>query len=96
MIALYEISALGWIEETTKPLINGIVQAIINAHDHLQEGSIHLSMGELLNTNINRSPQSYLLNPENERSLYKYNVDKMMTVVSFKGANQDDLGLVSW
>jgi neutral ceramidase len=94
--ALYEISVLGWIEETTKPLIDGICQSIVNAHNNLQQGNITLSTGELLDTNINRSPQSYLLNPENERSQYKYNVDKLMTVLKFQSRRGDDLGLVSW
>ncbi|KAI8887910.1 Neutral/alkaline nonlysosomal ceramidase [Backusella circina FSU 941] len=93
---LYEISVLGWIEETTKPLIDGIYQSIVNAHNHLQEGNITLSTGELLDTNINRSPQSYLLNPEHERDQYKYDVDKQMTVLKFQSRTGDDLGLVSW
>lgn len=72
------------------------MQSIINAHDHLEDGSLAISQGELLNTNVNRSPQAYLLNPYEERSLYKYDVDKTMTVLSFKNTNGDDLGLLSW
>ncbi|KAG2232391.1 hypothetical protein INT48_007295 [Thamnidium elegans] len=64
---LYEISVLGWIEETAQPMVQGILQSIINAHDNLEEGSLALSEGELLNSNINRSPQAYLLNPIEER-----------------------------
>ncbi|GAA5799021.1 hypothetical protein HPULCUR_004430 [Helicostylum pulchrum] len=93
---LYEISVLGWIEETAQPMVQGILQSIINAHDNLEEGSLALSEGELLNSNINRSPQAYLLNPIEERSLYKHNVDKTMTVLSFKNKQGRDLGLVSW
>lgn len=94
--ALYEFAALGWIEETAKPMVDGILQSIINAHDNLEDGSLALSQGELLNTNINRSPQAYLMNPEQERSYYKYNVDKTMTVLSFKNEAGDGLGLISW
>ncbi|KAL0138811.1 Neutral/alkaline nonlysosomal ceramidase [Mucor lusitanicus] len=93
---LYEFAALGWIEETAKPMVDGILQSIINAHDNLEDGSLALSQGELLNTNINRSPQAYLMNPEQERSYYKYNVDKTMTVLSFKNEAGDGLGLISW
>lgn len=93
---MYEFSALGWIEETAKPLTEGIVQSIIYAHDNLQNGILAVSQGELFDTNINRSPQSYLLNPESERSLYKHDVDKTMTVISFKNSAGDGLGLISW
>lgn len=77
-------------------MVQGIMQSIINAHDNLVDGSLALSSGELLNTNINRSPQAYLLNPYKERSLYKHDVDKNMTVLSFRNQQGDDLGLVSW
>lgn len=93
---LYEISVLGWIEETVNPMVQGIMQSIINAHDNLEEGSLALNQGELLDTNINRSPQAYLLNPYEERSQYKYDVDKIMTVLSFKSRTGDDLGLINW
>lgn len=95
-LALYEISVLGWIEETVGPLVQGIMQSVIQAHDNLEDGSVVLSQGELLDTNINRSPQAYLMNPYQERSLYKYDVDKTMTVLSFKNKLGRDLGLVSW
>ncbi|KAG2203906.1 hypothetical protein INT47_007489 [Mucor saturninus] len=93
---LYEISVLGWIEETANPMVQGIMQSIINAHDNLVDGSLALSSGELLDSNINRSPQAYLLNPFEERALYKHDVDKNMTVLSFKNNQGHDLGLVSW
>ncbi|KAI8984590.1 Neutral/alkaline nonlysosomal ceramidase [Mycotypha africana] len=92
----YEFATLGWIEETVRPLVQGITQAIVNAHDNIQNGSLALSQGELLNTNINRSPQSYLLNPIEKRSRYKYDVDKNMTVLSFRNENYDGLGFISW
>ncbi|CEI92025.1 hypothetical protein RMCBS344292_06299 [Rhizopus microsporus] len=93
---LYEISVLGWIEETVVPMVDGIVQSIVDAHDNLQEGTITISQGELLHSNINRSPQSYLLNPKEERDQYQYNVDKIMTVLGFKSKLGDNVGLVSW
>jgi neutral ceramidase len=77
-------------------MVQGIMQSIIHAHDNLQDGSLALSQGELLNSNINRSPQAYLLNPYSERSQYKYDVDKIMTVLSFRNHRNDDLGFVSW
>lgn len=77
-------------------MVQGIIQSIMNAHDNLEEGSLALTQGELLDSNINRSPQAYLLNPYEERSQYKYDVDKIMTVLSFKSKAGDDLGLINW
>ncbi|KAI8068079.1 Neutral/alkaline nonlysosomal ceramidase [Gongronella butleri] len=93
---LYELSVLGWIEETVQPMVQGIVNAIVRAHDNLQEGSVHINVGELLNSNANRSPGSYLLNPPEERAQYKYDVDKNMTVLGFRDKQGHDLGLVAW
>ncbi|KAI8376985.1 Neutral/alkaline nonlysosomal ceramidase [Blakeslea trispora] len=93
---LYEFATLGWIEETVRPMVDGIVDSILKAHDNLQDGSIMLSRGELLDTNINRSPQSYLMNPKQERSQYQHDVDKIMTVLSFRNQAGDDMGLISW
>lgn len=87
---------LGWIEETARPMVQGIVQSIMQAHDRLEEGSVGISEGELLNTNLNRSPQAYLLNPFKERSLYQHNVDKIMTLLRFQNLKGHDLGCVSW
>ena len=93
---MYEISVLGWIEETTKPMVEGIVNAIVRAHDHLQEGSITVSQDELLDTSISRSPAAYLLNPKEERAQYKYNVDKEMTLLGFRDADGNGLGFLNW
>ncbi|KAI8138889.1 Neutral/alkaline nonlysosomal ceramidase [Fennellomyces sp. T-0311] len=93
--ALFEISVKGWIEETTRPMIDGIVRAIVQAHERLQDGYITLNEGELLDTNINRSPAAYLLNPSEERALYKYDVDKTMTLLGFH-AGHKELGFVNW
>lgn len=93
---MYEISVLGWIEETTKPMVEGIVNAIVRAHDHLQDGTITVSRDELLNTSISRSPAAYLLNPKEERAEYKYDVDKEMTLLGFRDADGNGLGFLNW
>ena len=44
--------------------------------------------GELDGANINRSPTSYLANPEEERARYKYNTDR--TFVQLNIFDADD------
>lgn len=77
-------------------MIDGIVRAIQQAHDRLQEGHLILNQGQLLDTNINRSPAAYLLNPAKERASYPYDVDKDMVLLGFFGASGSGLGLLNW
>ncbi len=59
--------------------MNGIAHAIVMAHENLQSGKIFIANGELEESNINRSPTSYLLNPEDERAQYDADTDKVWT-----------------
>ena len=45
---------------------------------------------------MNRSPSSYLNNPEAERSRYKYNVDKEMTLLKFVDTQLGPIGSFNW
>ncbi|CAO3612620.1 unnamed protein product [Cunninghamella blakesleeana] len=92
---LYEIPVKGFIKETVKVLVTGIVRAIQRAHNNLEKGTLTLNSGELLNTNINCSPAAYLLNKDANQ--YAYDVDKTMSVLGFHSIEKDyDLGLISW
>lgn len=52
--------------------------------------------GELLNAGVNRSPSAYLNNPTSERSQYKYNVDKTMTLLKFVDDKWGPVGSFNW
>lgn len=45
---------------------------------------------------MNRSPSSYLNNPAAERSKYKYNVDKEMTLIKFVDEQWGPIGSFNW
>lgn len=49
-----------------------------------------------MNANINRSPSAYLNNPSEERSLYKYDVDKEMTSLKFVQDKWGAVGSFNW
>lgn len=54
-------------------------------------------MGVVPNANINRSPAAYLMNPEDERSRYRYNVDKEITQLKFVRVSDDKpIGTINW
>lgn len=45
------------------------LQSIVRAHENLQSGRIYIGETEVKGASRNRSPTSYLLNPEEERAL---------------------------
>ncbi|GES91766.1 neutral ceramidase-like [Rhizophagus clarus] len=94
--ALYQITSFGYFKENTEAISTGIYNSIVKAHNSIQPASIFVSTGELLNTNVNRSPFSYEQNPKEERSQYKYNVDKEMILLKFTNAKGDVIGSVNW
>ena len=84
---LYQITSKGFArEEVFDTYVESIAQSIFQAYRNLQPANIALSKSELLqDANINRSPTSYLLNPEWERDMYKEegDTDKTMTQLTF-------------
>jgi neutral ceramidase len=95
---LFQITSLGFSEEVVGAYVEGIVQAILLAHENLQPGSIRVAQDVLMDANINRSPTSYLLNPEDERNEYSAegDTDKTMVQLSFETADNGTIGLVNW
>lgn len=67
---LYQVTSLGWVKETFDAWVDGITASIVMAHKNIAAGKVLLTQGSLAGANINRSPTSYLLNPEDERSSY--------------------------
>lgn len=53
-------------------------------------------LGDLLDAGVNRSPSSYLNNPAAERSKYKYDVDKEMTLLKFVESQSGPIGSFNW
>ncbi|KAE8666717.1 Neutral ceramidase [Hibiscus syriacus] len=63
--------------------------------DIYSEQNVAIS-GELLNAGVNRSPSAYLNNPASERSKYKYDVDKEMTLLKFVDDQWGPVGSFIW
>lgn len=93
---LYQVTSLGYVKETFDAWVDGIASAIVIAHRNLQPAKTVVNSGKLYESNINRSPSSYLLNPQEERDAYPDgDTDKTMLLLSFKGAARD-LGVLNW
>uniref|UniRef100_UPI0037E7657B neutral ceramidase n=1 Tax=Semicossyphus pulcher TaxID=241346 RepID=UPI0037E7657B len=93
---LFMISSKGYIKASVEPLVNGILKSIDIAHGNLRPGRIYRSRGELDDSSLNRSPHSYLNNPEDERLRYKWNTDKQVVVLKFTDLDGDGVGMLSW
>ena len=97
---LYQFTSLGYVEETMDAFVEGISQAIVQAHQSVEDGvSIDYFTGnKLMDSNINRSPSSYLLNPEEERALYagEGDTDKNMLLLKFTGGDGEDKAMLNW
>ncbi|XP_075884230.1 neutral ceramidase isoform X2 [Nelusetta ayraudi] len=93
---LFMLSTSGYIKESVQPLVNGIVKSIDIAHSTMRPGRIYQGHGQLEESSLNRSPHSYLNNPEEERQRYKWNTDKDVTVLKFTDLDGDGIGMLSW
>uniref|UniRef100_A0A3Q3GN98 Neutral ceramidase n=1 Tax=Labrus bergylta TaxID=56723 RepID=A0A3Q3GN98_9LABR len=93
---LFMMSSKGYIKASVEPLVNGIVKSIDIAHSNMRPGRIYRSIGELDDSSLNRSPHSYMNNPEDERHRYKWNTDKQVVVLKFTDLDGDGIGMLSW
>lgn len=93
---VYIVTSLGFVRQSFDVLVDGIEKSIVQAHENLRPGSIFVNKGELLDAGVNRSPSAYLNNPAEERSKYKYDVDKEMTLLKFVDNQWGPVGSFNW
>jgi neutral ceramidase len=96
---LPQITSKGFNKPSYQAIVNGAVLSIQRAHEGLAPGYLEVGTTEIEDANTNRSPYSYLANPEEERALYKHDVDKNMTLLRLSHATEGgskDIGVFSW
>lgn len=96
---IFQFTSMGFIQQVLDTYVEGVAQALVRAHDNLQQGDIHMAQDLLWDANINRSPSSYLLNPQKERDEYasEGDTDKTMVQLSFNAAGTgESLGVLNW
>ncbi|PNY09183.1 neutral/alkaline non-lysosomal ceramidase [Trifolium pratense] len=93
---VYIITSYGFVRQSFDVIVDGIEKSIVQAHENLRPGSIFVDKGELLDAGVNRSPSAYLNNPASERSKYKYDVDKEMTLLKFVDDEWGPVGSFNW
>ncbi|XP_066047815.1 putative neutral ceramidase C isoform X2 [Chamaea fasciata] len=93
---LFWITSKGLVKPALSSIVNGIVKSIDIAHENMKKGRLFINRGTVENSQINRSPFSYLANPESERSRYSSNTDKEMVLLKMVDEGGHELGLISW
>ncbi|NXV45073.1 ASAH2 ceramidase, partial [Uria aalge] len=93
---LFWITSKGLIRPSLKAIVNGIVKSIDIAHQNMKRGRLFINRGTVENSQINRSPFSYLENTASERSRYSSDTDKEMVILKMVDRNGEELGLISW
>ncbi|NWR89734.1 ASAH2 ceramidase, partial [Furnarius figulus] len=93
---LFWITSKGLIRPALNAIVNGIVKSIDIAHENMKRGRLFINRGTVENSQINRSPFSYLMNPASERSRYSSNTDKEMVMLKMVAEDGQELGLISW
>lgn len=102
----YNLFHYGFDQVTFDAIANGIFQAIKLAHANLaahpDPAPIALAVGELLNTNINRSLVAFNLNAEGERREFmndrgeQVDTDKRVVQLNFVREDESPVGIINW
>nr|XP_034993811.1 neutral ceramidase [Zootoca vivipara]XP_034993812.1 neutral ceramidase [Zootoca vivipara] len=93
---IFMITGKGLIKPSLNAILNGILESVEMAHQNMTKGHIFINKGLIENSQINRSPFSYLRNPESERLRYSSNTDKEMVVLKMVSDSSEDIGLFIW
>ncbi|KAH9119086.1 hypothetical protein AeMF1_008065, partial [Aphanomyces euteiches] len=80
---MYDVSILGYIDETFQAIVNGILKAVDQAHSSVAPGTIRFNKGKIPDGGRNRSPPAYEANPADERAQYEDNRDYDMRLLQF-------------
>lgn len=62
----------------------------------MEEGRIFIAETEIHDANINRSPNAYQNNPQEERDRFPYDVDKQLVQLKFVSKTKRLMGVINW
>lgn len=94
---LPQITSRGFSKQSYQAIVDGALESIKRAHESLTLGQLSFGSIDIRDANINRSPYAYLANPAEERSKYKHNVDKTLTLLKLRrNSDNKDIGILTW
>ncbi|GAB9474596.1 Neutral ceramidase [Globisporangium polare] len=94
---LYDLTILGFVGENFDAIVDGILDAVDAAHTSLAPGTVRFSKGTVVDGGVNRSPEAYAANPEDERLKYTTTHDTDLTLLQFHDdASNELIGLLAF
>ncbi|WP_026361500.1 neutral/alkaline ceramidase [Amycolatopsis nigrescens] len=93
--AAYDLSILGFQEQTYNAVVDGITEAITRAHEDLKPGTIGIGRTELTDASANRSRTAFELNPQSDKDHFPLSIDPAVTVLRFAQGGRD-VGAITW
>ncbi len=100
--AFYNLTIPGFVPEIYQTIVNGIVDAIVQAESTIQPTNIYLNTGVFeahLEVAFNRSLKAYNSNPEVtkiDKNHANLAVDREMTLLRMDGVNGKKTGMLNW
>ena len=76
-------------------IVAGITDAILQANEDLQPGTIFINSGHVANAGANRSAVAYLENPPDERARYSEDTNTEMLLLKFVD-DSGEIGVLNW
>ncbi len=91
----YSLAAYGFQQNSHEAEVNGIVAAIVAAHERLAPGTLLLGRGELHDASANRSRVAFELNPPEDKAELPNGIDPAVTVLRLRQGGRD-VGAITW
>lgn len=93
-LASVDASGMGYSSQNFEAAVDGIVQAIVRAHNDLAPGSVEMVQGDLLGASRNRSLAAYQRNPD--AGQHAYDTNKRMVMLKLRHDSGRDVGVINW
>ncbi|MEV6283246.1 neutral/alkaline ceramidase [Kribbella sp. NPDC051770] len=91
----YNLSILGFQKQAFDATVDGIVEAVVEAHENLRPGDISLGRSELTNASVNRSRTAFDENPAADKAAFPQGIDPAVTVLRFQQGSKE-IGAINW
>ncbi|GAB3813334.1 neutral/alkaline ceramidase [Kribbella italica] len=91
----YNLSILGFQKQAFDATVDGIVEAVVEAHDNLRPGTVSLGRSELTDASVNRSRTAFDQNPAADRAAFPQAIDPAVTVLRFQQGARE-IGAINW
>ncbi|AHH20013.1 putative ceramidase [Nocardia nova SH22a] len=91
----YSLPNFGFMETSHHAEVNGIVAAIVAAHERLAPGSVLLGRGTLTDASANRARVAFELNPDEDKAVFPEAIDPSVTVLRLRQGGRD-VGAITW